>query len=336
MALARATLLLSYSIDFLRLWPAYLVVLGLTGVALRLLNVEGIYPLLHRPYDQWDALANIAVFGLVGFSWTHEAAMTVMVPNSWSLSIEMFWYILLALYFGKTQLRLWALALIGAIMLTLSTGECLTNTSFGYGPYCFQSRYGVLEAGFIPFAMGGLLQFHITKLAAAFHRWRWQLVSGSIAATCVIAVVPAFRYTVGPFLGIAIVGCVVAYSVDRDRSTRVTDFFGRASYHLFIAQWVLAAMLVRTTSLTINSLTLCVATLILSLGLSGLLVPLEHRIERIRRNLRPSTASMKAKQRQLSLNLFSRLADEGQGKRRTLRSARTVPSAVKPSEPQII
>src|ERR1700731_4385124 len=46
---------------FLRLWPAYLVVLGLTGVALRLLNVEGIYPLLHRPYDQWDALANIAV-----------------------------------------------------------------------------------------------------------------------------------------------------------------------------------------------------------------------------------------------------------------------------------
>jgi peptidoglycan/LPS O-acetylase OafA/YrhL len=274
----------------LRLWPAYLVLLAISAAGLAFLDIGGIYGPLRLPNGGWDTLANVTVLGLVGTNYTHEMRMSLMVPNSWSLSIEVFCYILLGLYFAKTPMRLWALGLIGVIALGWSTGDCLSQTGklIDYGPYCFQSRYGVLEAGFIPFALGGLLQFHVARLGAVVKRWWRVIMLVIIAVTGLIASLPALQYTVGPFVGPVMVGSIVVYAADRSQTTRLTDFFGRASYHLFIAQWVLAALLVRATSLERDSFALCLATLILSLTLSGMLVPLEHRIERLRRRLAPA------------------------------------------------
>jgi peptidoglycan/LPS O-acetylase OafA/YrhL len=280
----------------LRLWPAYLVVLTMTSFSLQHLDIGGVYPLLHAPRDHWDALANITVLGLVGVSFSHEAAMTLMVPNSWSLSIEMFCYLLLALYFAKSEKRLVVLALIGAVTLAWSTGECVARGGqlLGAGPYCFQSRYGVLQAGFIPFALGGLLYFRLAQIRTAIAGRGWWIASGFFIATVLIAAEPALQYTVAPFFGSLIVACLVALASNQAKATGLTDFIGRASYHLFIAQWVLAALLVRMTSLEVDSFTLCLATLALSLLMSALLVPMEHRIETLRRRLVPTEATAKA------------------------------------------
>jgi peptidoglycan/LPS O-acetylase OafA/YrhL len=39
-------------------------------------------------------------------------------------------------------------------------------------------------------------------------------------------------------------------------SNSVTEFFGRASYHLFISHWVLASILIKTAGLSVLSLPL--------------------------------------------------------------------------------
>ena len=276
----------------LRLWPAYLVVLGATAALLIAVPESGhIYSLLHLPRGPFDALANITVLGLVAFDFTHESHMTLMVGNSWSLSIEMFCYILLGLYFAQSPARLWALAVIGLLVMTWSTAVCAAQgpDSLDYDRYCFQQRYGVLQAGFVPFAIGGLLQFYVRRLAPLVERWRWAIVAAGLASLVPIALFPVLQSTIAPFMGSILVSAVIAYSVGRDFRSAVSDFFGRASYHLFIAQWVIAGAFVQFTALQKDTAALCLATLVASLALSGILVPLEHHIERLRRHLAPAT-----------------------------------------------
>src|SRR6185312_3494628 len=95
-------------------------------------------------------------------------------------------YCLLALYFAKTPLRLIALAVLGAIGIALSTGYCVAVPSPYYGPYCFQNRYGVLQAGFIPVAAGGLAHFYRAVLRSwLVPYWRWGLIALLCAETLV-------------------------------------------------------------------------------------------------------------------------------------------------------
>jgi hypothetical protein len=108
----------------LRLWPAYLIVLAITAVALAFPGMGQVYPLLHFPRDVLDAIANIAVIGLVSFDFRHMVEMTLMVPTAWSLSIELFSYLLLAIYFARSPARLVGLAAIGLIGIGLSNAEC--------------------------------------------------------------------------------------------------------------------------------------------------------------------------------------------------------------------
>lgn len=275
----------------LRLWPAYLVVLTLAVIGLKFLGAQDFAGAMRLPATPVEWLVNLTVLGFDGFDYRHQAAMPIMVFNAWSLSIEMFCYIILALYFARSEGRLWALALLGVLMLAWSTGNCLAlppgHDAF-YGAYCFQNRYGVLQAGFIPFSFGGLLQFHAARLAEAVKRWRLVLIAVFAASLSLTAALPVLQYTIAPFVGSLIVGCVVVCAADGYRPGRVVDFFGRASYHLFIAQWIIAALLAAHTPLARGSFALCLATLVLSLVLSGVLVPLEHWVERFRRRLAPA------------------------------------------------
>jgi peptidoglycan/LPS O-acetylase OafA/YrhL len=66
--------------------------------------------------------------------------------------------------------------------------------------------------------------------------------------------------------------------------TKVEDFFGRASYHLFIAHMTIARALI-ALSVPANSLYLYSATLALCVVLSFLLAPLEHRINNLRSDI---------------------------------------------------
>ena len=275
----------------LRLWPAYLVFLGIAAVSVMTLGAAVMaFGQITMPHNLSGAVVNVTVLGLVGFDFAHFVRMSLVAPTAWSLSVEMFSYVLLGAYFARTPRRLAALALIGAASLAWSTGSCaldLGPPGF-YGRYCFQSGYGVLQSGFIPFAAGGLLYFHLDRVAAIVARWwRW-LVLAIIVASLVIFLTPVVQFTVSPYLGIVIIGTILPFAVRRrGRATRLQDFFGRASYHLFIGQWTVAALLAYTTKLPHDSFPLFLATLAASLALSLLLVPMERRIERLRRRVAP-------------------------------------------------
>jgi peptidoglycan/LPS O-acetylase OafA/YrhL len=200
----------------LRLWPAYFVVVAFSLVLLSHIAKSPLYAVLRLPETRWDWLVNFTVIGITGFDIQHMAARPVLAPNSWSLSVELVAYVLLALGFAKSSRRLWLLACLGALALAGSTGYCLAARTILHGPYCFQNRCWVVQAGFIPFAIGGLIFFHqrSLKLLAERHRVGMALVFAlTIAAIGLIEPLP---YTLAPFVLV----------ISREVSTRSTEFLG--------------------------------------------------------------------------------------------------------------
>jgi peptidoglycan/LPS O-acetylase OafA/YrhL len=162
----------------LRLWPAYFTILGLTLIALLFLPLSSFYFLIHMPSTVADIVTNLAILGQVTFDFRQWLPLAKPVVTSWSLSIEIFSYVLLALYFARSSTRLWVFAAVGAVAMGISTWYCAVSAdSAAYGPYCSQNRYGVLQAGFLPFAMGGLFYFHRGTLSVWIKaNWRALIV----------------------------------------------------------------------------------------------------------------------------------------------------------------
>jgi peptidoglycan/LPS O-acetylase OafA/YrhL len=266
----------------LRLWPAYLAIMALALCALRFLPLQNFFFLIRTPASAADVITNATIIGQVSFDFVQWLPLAKPLVTSWSLSIELCCYLLLALYFAKSPARLLGFAGLGAIGMVVSTGWCAMSADpAAYGPYCFQNRYGVIHAGFVPFAFGGLYYFRRSNIASWLAQHRvFSIVSltGAIAAMFVSGF---FRATAGPFIGIPVMWMLLSVSRDH-RPTIVQDFFGRASYHVFIAHMPIAAVLFTALHFPANSLLIYVATVLAALAISGLLVPMERRINDLR------------------------------------------------------
>jgi len=278
----------------LRLWPAYLAILGLTLIALSFLTLSNFFFLIRTPTTLADIVTNLAILGQVTFEFTQWLPLAKPLVTSWSLSIELFSYLLLALYFARSSSRLWVFAAIGAVAMAVSTWHCVVSAEPAvYGPYCVQNRYGVLQAGFIPFAMGGLFYFHRDTLSAWINaHWR-VLVALLIGAHAAMFLGDALSATIGPYLGIGLIFCLLS-AWPGGVASGTQDFFGRASYHLFLSHMPIAAVLVTSLGLSPNSAFVFLATMVVALALSTGLVPMEHTINvvrlRISRSLSPVCA----------------------------------------------
>jgi peptidoglycan/LPS O-acetylase OafA/YrhL len=269
----------------LRLWPAYLVIMTLALVALQFWPLQNFFFLIRTPTSTADIITNTTVIGQVTFDFVQWLSLAKPLVTSWSLSIEICCYLLLAVYFARSPARLWAFAGLGVVAMALSTGWCARSANpETYGPYCFQNRYGVIQAGFVPFALGGLYYFHRGAIAAWLAQHRLASIISFLAALAVMFGSELFRTTLGPFIGIPVVWTLLSLAQDRS-PTNFADFFGRASYHLFIAHMPVAAVLFSAVHLPANTLLIYVATVLAALGLSGVLVPMERRINDVRRQI---------------------------------------------------
>lgn len=265
----------------LRLWPAYLIVISATALAMRFLPLQNFFFSLVPLNTFVDKLTNMTIVGQVGFDFIYLIPLPRLAPTSWSLSIEVFCYCLLAFYFARTRRRLMVLAAIGVILMLMSTGQCWLRPSPYYGPYCFQNRYGVLQAGFVPFAAGGLTYFYRPALRQWLQR-RWQWVLASLLGAEPFALFNTLTsVTIGPFLGVIGMTTVLALHNSKP-SSRLADFLGRSSYHLFISHMSIAAILVVGLAWSANSFSLFAASSVIALALSCFLVPLEWRLNRLR------------------------------------------------------
>ena len=267
----------------LRLWPAYLIVLGLTLIA----SLE--FPLgAHRvPHSVIDALTSLTIIGQTKFDFLAQSD-ALPVLTSWSLSIELVSYLMLALYFARSKKRLLLFAALGLIGIGISTIGCAVGPDPArYGPFCYQNRYGVVQAGFIPFAAGGLVYFYFDALSNWLTRNGIAVMAALIGLEALCVGFDFIAVNFATFIGIGVMACIVLARAN-DPLTRTTDFFGRASYHLFISHMsiapVLAALWIGRRSPVVVIL-IFVLTVLLSLGLSALLVPLELKINEMRRRI---------------------------------------------------
>jgi peptidoglycan/LPS O-acetylase OafA/YrhL len=140
---------------FLRLYPAYYVVLVLTVAALVAgLPISGLNSALRMPADAWSWFTNLALFGQVGFE-ALQVTEERLVPSAWSVSIELVLYVLLALHFAKSPRNLIYLLSAGILIL----GATLAFYGGDLDGSGFLNRYTVLQAGIVPFSLGGLIYF---------------------------------------------------------------------------------------------------------------------------------------------------------------------------------
>jgi peptidoglycan/LPS O-acetylase OafA/YrhL len=270
----------------LRLWPAYTAILAGVLVLLRFLPLSEFFPLIREPQTTWEIITTVTIAGQTNFDFLHRVEALPLV-TSWSLSIEVFCYILLAFYFAKSPARLLAFLLLGFIGMAGSTTYCaIGGHAADYGPYCFQNRYGVLQAGFLPFACGGLYHFYQKELALWIGRHgRVFIVLLAIAAGAAF-VAPVIAATIGPFLGIPLTWIMLAAATGT-QTTRLQDFFGRASYHLFISHMPVAAVLAVGLHFDRTGPLLLITAVAVSLCLSTLLVPIERWINVLRQQIAP-------------------------------------------------
>ena len=103
----------------LRIWPAYLVLLGLTLVALRFLPLTSVFSLIRMPATLAEIFTNLLLLGQVTFDFRQWIPMAKPLVTSWSLSVDMASYVLLALYFGWSAGRMWLYAGIGVAALVI-------------------------------------------------------------------------------------------------------------------------------------------------------------------------------------------------------------------------
>lgn len=275
----------------LRLWPSYIVIMALTLLALRFLPLSNFFFLIRTPTHFADIITNAVVVGQVTFDFRQWLPLAKPLVTSWSLSIEICSYLLLALYFARSPARLCAFIILGVVCIAASTAWCTASADpSAYGPYCFQQRYGVVQAGFIPFGCGGLFFFHKKTIATWLKVHRRLAISLLCGAMLTMPSGPLLSATIGPFLGIPLAILLVA-AAPEGPPTAGQDFIGRASYHVFISHMPIAAVLVTGLHFRSNGFAVYFATLAVALALSAFLVPLEWRVNVVRRQITPTQAS---------------------------------------------
>jgi peptidoglycan/LPS O-acetylase OafA/YrhL len=275
----------------LRLWPAYLAILGLTLFALLFLPLSNYFFLIKMPQRPLEIITNLTILGQVTFDFVQWLPLAKPLVTSWSLSIEVVCYVLLAIYFARTRARLWAFAAIGLLAMTISTWHCAISADPSlYGPYCSQNRYGVVQAGFVPFAMGGLFYFHKLSISRWVNANLFLIGAALVAAVAAMFISSTLNVTIAPYLGIILMFCLLV-RWDGRPANRIQDFFGRASYHLFIAHMPISAVLVVGLRWTANTAIILIVSIIVALLLSTALVPLERSINVFRQRIVRVTAS---------------------------------------------
>jgi peptidoglycan/LPS O-acetylase OafA/YrhL len=290
----------------LRLWPAYCAIMSFALLALQFLPLSNFSFLIRTPNSWADIVTNITVVGQVGFDFVQWLPLAKPLVTSWSLSIELCSYILLALYFARSPARLIAFATLGIVGIAASTAWCALGVDASrYGAYCFQNRYGVIQAGFVPFACGGLFHFYENSISYCFLKHRRVVVASLACAVGAMFAGPVVSATIGPFIGIPGVWMLLSAAHGAASPTQIQDFFGRASYHLFITHMPLAAVLVTGFGVPANTLKVYALTVTGALALSLMLVPMERSMNALRQRI-----ARRAKKAPLAGPLTKPCADE--------------------------
>jgi len=269
---------------FLRLYPAYFIVISITALYIAFVSpLTQLHGSVGIPRSAHGWAANLAIFGMAGYEASHVPSIQ-LIPNAWSLGVELVCYLLLSIYFARSKRRALALLLTGIAI----TGAELVRVTVQAPPYYdFQNHYGVVQAGLIPFAVGSLAYFHRHSPLFRFSTARFLLLLLLWAGNFALAHVLTYHgFVSGLYVCAAInlflVPMMFAYD-EANPKPRLVKILGGISYPVFVSHILIGTLVFKYTGLSQRGYGLLITALAATIGFSLVLhLAVERNIDTLR------------------------------------------------------
>jgi peptidoglycan/LPS O-acetylase OafA/YrhL len=226
---------------WLRLFPTYYFVVGMTALYIALIGpLNQLNGAMTLPAKASAIIANLSIIGLAGFDPSQVPSQRLS-PTTWSLAIELFCYLLLAVYAARSPRRLACMLAIGIAV----TGFQLAGT-FEKPNYGFQYHYSVMQAGLIPFALGGLGYFFRHARIFAFSQTKLWTLGLLFCANVALGQWSAFyKFVDGLYIAALLNFFLVPMLFRRHEATSAWQkILGGLSYPIFLSHWAIGTLIV--------------------------------------------------------------------------------------------
>jgi peptidoglycan/LPS O-acetylase OafA/YrhL len=223
---------------WLRLFPVYYAVIGLTALYIAFIGpLDQLNQEITLPSSATAIFANLSIVTLTGFDFT--PVMQRLSPTTWSLAIEIFCYFLLAVYCAKSRARLLFMLTVG---VAVTAAQIFID--FDQPRYGFQNHYGVLQAGLIPFALGGLAYFYRGARIFEFSAAKLGLLGMLFLANFVVCYWSDFhKYVSCLYLAAMLNALLVPMLFTQTTKHSWQKILGGLSYPIFLCHWVVATLI---------------------------------------------------------------------------------------------
>ena len=277
----------------LRLYPAYLMILLLSGVAIMVVGesrANAFNSAMRLPVDFTELLQNLT---MVYWSILPNEVKPRLSPATWALTVELLYYFLIAIGISRTRHRTW-------IWFVLGLGYAVWVRLADYG-YAY-SYYSVL-AGSLPFSLGALMYHYRSSLNKLFSCSYWQATAWGLLALhygCWIVSTKIFKmgiyYHAGPYINMLVQMFVVAVLMQSKPSEAMKNIDKRVgdwSYPIYLMHWPVGMLLsyivwgqdVHGLSVQGGLLSAC-CLLVCILLAQGLVVSVDQPVQRLRSRLK--------------------------------------------------
>jgi len=268
----------------LRLYPAYAVVVAITVLHILLVSpLTQLYGFIVLPHNLRDWVANLSMFGIAGFT-AAQISSAIFIPNAWSLSVELFCYVLLSLYFARSRQRALAMLLIGIVV----TGAVILRAIVQAPQYYdFHNHYSVLQAGIIPFAAGSLAYFHRASPLLRFSAAGVAALLLLWVLNCALTHVSEFHAYVSGLYGAVVINAFLVpmmFAFDAAHGKhRVARVLGGIAYPIFVSHILIGTLVFRYLGFSRGGIDLLAATLVATIAFSlAVHFGIERRVESLR------------------------------------------------------
>jgi peptidoglycan/LPS O-acetylase OafA/YrhL len=224
---------------WLRLFPIYYAVIVLTALYIAFIGpLTQLNGALTLPSSASAIFANLTIITLTGFSFAPE--MQRLSPTTWSLAIEIFCYFLLAAYFAQSRARLLFMLVVGVVVAAVQI-----FIDFDQPDYGMQNHYGVLQAGLIPFALGGLAYFYRSARVYQYSGAKLGLLGLLFLANLALGYWSDFhKYVSGLYVVAVLNVLLVPMLFTQTAKHSWQKILGGLSYPIFLCHWFIGTLIV--------------------------------------------------------------------------------------------